>query len=119
MHRIIGNARTREQQREYLWWGIGGGVLAGCLLWAILPGVVARIMPTSWHLPERIAARTVREPTLWEAGARIMRANSPQDWKAIVDATEMWRQNREAIDVCEKRAVKAKKSVQCTVKVGR
>lgn len=119
LHRIIGNARTREQQREYLWWGIGGGVLAGCLLWAILPGVVARIMPTSWHLPERIAARTVREPTLWEAGARIMRANSPQDWKAIVDATEMWRQNREAIDVCEKRAVKAKKSVQCTVKVGR
>src|SRR3546814_6402063 len=67
LHRIIGNAHTREQQREHIWWGIGGGVLAGCLLWAILPGVVARIMPVSWHWPERIAARTVREPTLWRS----------------------------------------------------
>src|SRR3546814_18051914 len=59
LHRIIGNANTREQQREPIWWGIGGGVLAGCLLWAILPGVVARLMPVSWHWTERIAARTV------------------------------------------------------------
>jgi len=65
LHRIIGKAHTREQQREHLWWGVGGGVLVGCLLWSILPGMVARIMPVGWHWPERIAARTVREPTLW------------------------------------------------------
>lgn len=118
LHRIIGNARTREQQREHLWWGIGGGVLAGCLLWAILPGVVARIMPVSWHWPERIATRTVRESTLWEAGARIMRADSPEAWQAIVDAAEMRRQNREAIDACEKRAAKTKGAVGCTIRIG-
>lgn len=117
LHRIIGNACTREQQREHLWWGVGAGVLAWCLLWAILPGVVARIMPVSWHLPERIAARTVREPTLWEAGIRMMQADRPEAWQAIVDAAEMRRQNREAIDACEKRAVKAKRAVQCAIKI--
>ncbi|MFC3783749.1 hypothetical protein GGR90_001149 [Sphingopyxis italica] len=118
LHRIIGNAHTREQQREHIWWGIGCGVLAGCLLWAILPGVVARIMPVSWHWPERIAARTVREPTLWEAGARIMRAGRPDAWQAIVDAAEMRRDNRDAIDACEQQAVKAKQPVRCTIRIG-
>src|SRR3546814_4960126 len=32
LHQIIGHARTRQSQREHLLWGIGGGVLAGCLL---------------------------------------------------------------------------------------
>ncbi|WP_268746859.1 DUF6118 family protein [Sphingopyxis sp. LC363] len=114
----MGNAHTREQQREHIWSGIGGGVLAGCLLWAILPGVVARIMPISWHWPERIAARTVREPTLWEAGARIMRAGRPDAWQAIVDAAEMRRDNRDAIDTCEQQAVKAKQPVRCTIRIG-
>lgn len=40
LHQIIGNARMREQQREHLLWGIGGGILAGCLLWSIHPGMV-------------------------------------------------------------------------------
>src|SRR3546814_5854109 len=39
LHQIIGHARTRQSQREHLLWGIGGGVLAGCLLWSFLPGV--------------------------------------------------------------------------------
>ena len=55
-------------------------MLAGCLLWSVLPGFVARILLTSWHLPERLAARTVREPTLWEAGTRILYADSPAAW---------------------------------------
>lgn len=118
LRQIVGNARTREQQHENLWWGIGGGVLAGCLLWAILPGAIARIMPVGWHWPERIAARTVREPTLWEAGARIMRADSPEAWQFITDAAEMRRDNRDAIEACEKRAAKAKRSVRCTVRIG-
>jgi hypothetical protein len=118
LRRIIGNARTREQQREHLWWGIGGGVLAGCLLWAILPGVVARIMPVSWHWPERIAARTVREPTLWEAGARIMHADSPEAWQFIADAAEMRRANRDKIAACERAAAKTKKPVRCTIRLG-
>ncbi len=65
---LVGDAASIAEQRRRLKWAAGRGLLAGCLLWAILPGFVARILPVSWHLPERIAARTVRAPNLWEAG---------------------------------------------------
>ncbi|HQQ09503.1 MAG TPA: DUF6118 family protein, partial [Novosphingobium sp.] len=74
-------------------------------------------LPASWHLPERIAARTVREPTLWEAGTRMMRADSPEAWQAISDAADIRRDNREAIDACEQQATVAKQPVRCTIRV--
>lgn len=114
---LVDTATTIREQRRRLKWAAGGGLLAGMLLWSILPGFVARILPTSWHLPERIAARTVREPTLWEAGTRIMHADSPEAWQTIADAAEMRRDNREAIDACEKQAAKAKQPVRCTIRI--
>lgn len=114
---IIGTANTLHEQKRHRRWYLGGGLLAGCLLWSVLPGFVARILPTGWHVPERIAARTVREPTLWEAGTRIMHADSPEAWQAIAEAAEMRRDNREAIDACIQRAAKAKQPVRCTIRV--
>lgn len=114
---IIGTANTIYEQKRLRWWYACGGLIAGCILWAVLPGFVARILPTSWHLPERIAARTVREPTLWEAGTRIMQADSPAAWQAIAEAAEMRRDNLDAIDACVQRAAKAKQPVRCTIRV--
>jgi hypothetical protein len=114
---FAGDVASLNEQRRRLKWAAGGGLLAGCLLWAVLPGLVARILPASWHLPERIAARTVGEPTLWEAGTRIMRADSPKAWQSIADAAEMRRDNREAIDVCERDARKANQPVRCTIRI--
>lgn len=114
---IIGTANFIYDQRRLRRWYVGGGLLAGCLLWAVLPGFVARILPTSWHLPERIAARTVRKPTLWEAGTRIMHADSPEAWQAIAEAAEMRRDNREVIDICMQRAAKTKQPVRCAIRV--
>lgn len=117
LRQIIGHAQSRQGQREHLLWGIGGGILAGCLLWSILPGMIARIMPESWHWPERIARRTVDEPSLWEAGIRLMRAENPDAWAFVVDAAEMRRNNRETIAKCIRAAEKAEKAVRCTIKV--
>lgn len=114
---IIGTANSVYEQKRLRWWYVGGGLLAGCLLWSVLPGFVARILPTSWHLPERIAARTVREPTLWDAGTRLMQAGNPEGWQAIVDAADMRQANREAIDACVQRAAKAKQPVRCMIRV--
>lgn len=114
---IIGTANSIYEQKRLRWWYVGGGLLAGCLLWSALPGFVARILPTSWHVPERIAARTVREPTLWDAGTRIMQADSPSAWEAFADAAEMRRDNREAIDACIKAARKVQKPVQCRIRI--
>ena len=111
-------ADAQNQRRKRHIWGIGG-TLTGVILCAVVPGFIAHAMPTSWHLPERIAARTVREPTLWEAGTRIMHADSPAAWQAIAEAAEMRRYNREAIDACVQQAAKAKQPVRCTIRVRR
>jgi hypothetical protein len=114
---IIGTANNLYEQKRRRWWWGGGGLLVGCLLWSVLPGFVARILPTSWHLPERIAARTVREPTLWEAGTRLMQAGNPVGWQFIADATEMGRNNREVIYACEQQATKATRPVRCSIQI--
>ena len=113
----IGTAATIDQQERARWRWAGGGFIAGCLLWAVLPGFVARLVPTDWHWPERLAARTVREPTLWQAGTRIMHADSPRAWQGIANAAELRRDNHEAIDACEQQAAKAKQPVRCTIRV--
>ena len=118
LHQIVGHARARQDQREHLLWGIGGGVLAGCLLWSILPGMVARTVPESWHWPERIARRTIGEPSLWEAGSRMMQVGSPEAWRAITDAAAMRHENKETIATCEQKAAKRKAPVRCAIKVG-
>lgn len=115
----IGTAATIDEQERACWRWCGGGFAAGCLLMAILPGFVAHLAPTGWHWPERLAARTVREPTLWDAGTRLMRAGNPEGWQAIVDAADMRQANRDAIAACEQRAAKAKEPVRCTISIGR
>ncbi|MFA6114600.1 MAG: DUF6118 family protein [Sphingomonas sp.] len=114
---LAGVVREKHEQLKHVLWAAGGGVLAGCLLWSFLPGVVARTLPEGWHMPERMARHMVGEPTLWEAGTRIMRADSPEAWRAIADAAEMRRDNREAIDVCEQAASKVKQPVRCMIRM--
>ena len=114
---IVASGRHAADQREYLIWAASGGVIAGCLLWAILPGPIARALPESWHMPEKIARRVLREPTIWEGGVRLLQVGSPAAWRAISDAAVMRHDNKEEIAACEKRASKAKRSIRCTIEV--
>ncbi|OWR00216.1 DUF6118 family protein [Sphingopyxis witflariensis] len=114
---LLGTATTIAKQRGYIIWAGGGGLLAGCLLWAILPGAFARALPESWHVPERMAAHVAGGPTVWEAGVRIMRAGSPEAYRAIAAAAEMRHQNRDVIAACEKSAARRKKAVRCTIEI--
>lgn len=52
-----GHAADRRVERER--WHAAIGLLAGILIWTMLPGVVARSLPASWHVPEWMAARTM------------------------------------------------------------
>lgn len=66
-----GQAVERRSERELI---IGvGGVIAGILLWSILPGAVVRSLPESWHAPEWMAARMMRTDRA-EAGRRMTEA---------------------------------------------
>lgn len=115
--RVVGTVRTKQRQRWHMHCCGGGAALAVSLLWLIYPGWAASIGPQSWLWPERVARRTLGEPTLWDAGIRLMRAENPEGWQAIVDATEMRQANRDAIAACEKAAAKAQKSLRCTTSI--
>lgn len=115
--RAIGTVRTKQRQRWHMLHCGGGAALAVSLLWLIYPGWAASIGPESWVWPERVARRTLGEPSLWDAGIRLMRAGNPDGWQAIVDAADLARENRASISGCQRAAAKAKESVSCTVRV--
>lgn len=114
---ITATLRAAQEQRRHLIWAAGGGILAGCLLWSILPGAFARALPERWQLPERMAAHIVGAPTLWEGGIRLMQAGSPEAYQAISDAALMRHDNKEKIAECERAAAKIRKPVRCTIQI--
>lgn len=117
MRTVTAHARTAAEQCRRLFQAAGSGVLAGTLLWSFLPGTIARAVPDSWHWPERMAARIVGEETPWTAGIRLMRADDPAMWNAIVRASRIERENREAVTGCVKSANATRQSVRCSVRV--
>jgi hypothetical protein len=112
----IGTAATIDaQRRDRHQWG-GGGLVAGMLLCAILPGFVARAMPTGWHLPERMAARTMGLDR-WAAGERLLATSEPERWRTVVFASALVQDNRDAIGKCRASAVTAGKAMRCTIEI--
>lgn len=67
---IVERGQAADQQVRRLVWSCVAGALAGMLVWSILPGAIARSLPESWHVPDWMAARTMRV-TREEAGEQI------------------------------------------------
>ncbi len=57
---IVERGQAADRQVRQRVWNAVGGAVAGMLVWAVLPGMVARALPASWHVPEWMAARTLR-----------------------------------------------------------
>ena len=112
---IVGHVRTEVEQKRQTWRIAGVGLAAGILLWSILPGTIARAMPESWQWPERMARRTVDEPTIVEAGIRLIRSQNPDAWEELAEAQHILSENREALDWCKERVRNSQKSIRCTV----
>lgn len=117
MEQLVGTTASVHEQRRRLQWAVGGGLLGGMLLWSFLPGVFLRALPQNWHMPENMARHIIGEPTLWEAGSRLMQAHDPDMWNAIVDADGISRDNHDAIVKCERAAIKSKQPARCIVKI--
>jgi len=115
---LAGSAWTRaDQKNRQLWFGLGGAAI-GILAWTILPGFVVRdIAPASWQWPERMAARTLHLP-MWEAGRRLLIADSPKNWNVMVDGWNIIQKNSGEITKCRKAAIKSRDTVRCTIKIG-
>ena len=117
MRGVTSHARTSADQRGKVFQAVGGGVLGGILLWSFLPGAIARAVPESWHWPERMASGMLDEASGWEAGSRLIRADDPQAWSAVVEAARMAQANRQIISGCIKKANASGKPVRCTVSI--
>lgn len=114
---LVASARRADEQKRWLYIAGGGGIVAGLLLYAVLAGPVARLMPTSWQWPEHMATRVLGEQSAWDAGQRLMQRSAPESWRAIVAASPLREGNREAVQRCRKAAEKANKPVRCTIEV--
>jgi hypothetical protein len=87
------------------------------LLWSFLPRAILRAIPRSWHMPEAVAAHIIGEPTLWEAGTRLMRTDSPSAWNALTQAAGLLHDNRQAIETCTAAASRTGKPARCVIAV--
>ena len=114
---IVGHIRTEDEQKRQTWRFASMGLAAGILFWSILPGTIARAMPESWHWPERMARKAVGEPTIVEAGIRLIRTQNPEAWEDLAAAQRLLSENREALERCNERAKKRESQVSCPVKV--
>ena len=86
------------------------GIVAGILLVLLLP----RILPLS--IDTHIAAAVIGEDR-WNAGTTLMRAADPDGWRSVVDASQVVRDNAEALSQCAQAARAAGGSQQCTINV--
>lgn len=116
---IANSVRTSADQRTIVIRAGLASALVGALLWSFLPGAVARALPDSWHLPERMATRMLDAPTATEAGIRLIRSQNPDGWQAIQLGARLEEQNREALSACKAKAERTGAPVRCFVMVGR
>jgi len=80
---MISRSRTvAEQDRELTKNRIAFAV-AGMVFFAILPGAIARSLPASWAVPERISAR-ILGTDMWHAGQNMMAKADPDRWSRMV-----------------------------------
>lgn len=107
-----------DEQRRQLWRVGLAGIAAGMVVWAILVGPIARVLPASWLLPERMAARSLRM-SMWEGGQRLMWAGDRQAFASVLAGKRLVTANHKALEACQTQAGKIGKAVRCAIDVGR
>ena len=108
----LASARTAQAQDKRLRRVSINCMIAGMILWAIVPGPIIRAMPASWHLPERVAARILGADA-WDGGQRLMMFANPDGWDAISRSSRILNENYKALLNCERLAQKKREAVHC------
>lgn len=114
LERLASGWRTGRQQVRQVAIMTAVGAVAGIVVWVCFSGPVARALPAGWHVPERMAAATLRLDR-WGAGALLMSSASPQDWARLEAGSQLEQTNREALDDCRKVVVRTGKPQRCSV----
>jgi hypothetical protein len=116
LERLAERQRTGREQVRQVAIMTAVGAVAGVIVWVGLSGPIARALPASWSVPERMAAATLRLDR-WEAGARLMQSASPQGWAQVTEGAKLERENRPALEDCWRAATRTGKVQRCAVTV--
>jgi len=118
LRRMVGTVHSAAEQRQRTIKTAASGILVGVMLWAGLAGPVARSLPESWQLPERMARRALGAPTLVDAGAKLLQSADPARWEEVIEAAKLSADNRDVINRCKGLAKKERREVNCQVRIG-
>lgn len=116
LERLAERQRTGREQVRQVAIMTAVGAIAGVIVWVCFSGPIARALPASWSVPERMAAATLKL-NRWEAGARLMRSADPASWNGLAGASSLWRENAGALEDCTKLAARSGKPQRCAVMV--
>jgi hypothetical protein len=116
LERLAERHRTGRDQVRQVAIMTAVGAVFGVVVWVGLSGPIARALPASWSVPERMAAATLHVDR-WEAGARLMQAANPIAWGHLVDSADLTRVNENPLRTCREAAAKANKAERCTITV--
>lgn len=113
---MMDQARLADRQNWRLV-QVGGGALAlGAVLWAVLSGPIARTLPASWALPEKMAAATMHQDRV-TAGQHMIASVDPQGWAEALTAVRLYRANRGALERCQQQAQVSGTVRACSIKI--
>ena len=109
-------ATGRDQKAERNWWA-AGGVAIGVVLCMLSAGPLARLLPASWAVPEKLAAATLHQDRA-TAGQQMIASVNPQEWAASVAAIRLSRANQEVLAACRAAARRVDRAKLCEIRVG-
>ena len=96
LERLADRQRTGREQVRQVAIMTAVGAIAGVIVWVSFSGPIARTLPPSWSVPERMAAATLRLDR-WGAGVRLMASANPQEWARILEAYQSADANRKDV----------------------
>ncbi|ODT74350.1 MAG: hypothetical protein ABS76_37215 [Pelagibacterium sp. SCN 64-44] len=104
------SAYDRKSQDLRMWFAGVVGLFVGVLLVLLLP----RILPFA---ADTHVAAIVMGQDRWNAGVTMMQTADPGGWNGVVDASQLVRDNAEAIGRCAEAARTAGQNQECTITV--
>ncbi|MGB3389487.1 MAG: DUF6118 family protein [Pseudaminobacter sp.] len=102
------SAYDRKSQDFRMWMAGAVGLLAGVFLVLLLP----RFLP--FAADTRVASLVMGRDR-WNAGVTMMQAAAPEGWRSVVEASQLARDNAEAISRCAEAARADGVDQRCTI----
>jgi hypothetical protein len=106
---------TRVDRRKLVAASLAGAVV-GVATWIGMSGPIARALPNTWQLPERMAAAALDLPR-WQAGSRLMAIADATAWSELTEGRRLIRANAGSIRSCRTKATRNRRPVTCQIEV--